>query len=111
MPIPGAIISGSVQLINGTVNNLMRNKVYQQQVKNLDFQTKLQSLSNQQQFVLAQRLQNAKTDTERLKILLETSSEYDLKQSELNSAKNLAYVFLGGSLVLFFVVYLIKRKT
>jgi hypothetical protein len=77
-------------------------------VKDIKFRLNLAQLDNQQKFLLAQRLQDAQNETEKLKILSEFAGMTG--QSKSKNALTTALIFMGGALLLFGVVYFIKKR-
>lgn len=67
------------ETINGTVNNLLRNKVYKAQADKIKLEGRLAQLDNAQQYELALRLQDAKNDNERFALLQEFASRIDVE--------------------------------
>jgi len=75
MPVTTAVIGAGAQVINNTVSNLFKNKVYQAQVRQMDWQNRLGELNAQQQNALAIRLQNAQDDEAKFKILQDANAQ------------------------------------
>ena len=112
MPVTGAVVMGAAQVINGTVNSLMQNKVYKSQANALDVQSRVSQLSNQQQNVLAIRLQNAQTDTERMQILQSSLSDIAVAGVNTNASNTYAtgLMIFGSILLLIGATYFLTRK-
>lgn len=72
------------------------------------FKLNLAQLDNQQKYLLAQRLQDAQNENEKLKILSEFAGITG--QSKSKNALTTALIFMGGAILLFGVVYFIKKR-
>jgi hypothetical protein len=90
MPITTAVIGAAANagasVINNTVSNLMKNKVYKAQVEQMQFQSRLAQLSASQQYDLAIKLQQANSDAEKLQILSDTVTKIDVATATGNAA-------------------------
>ena len=106
-----------------TVDMLNRNQVYKAQIKNLDIQNKLNTLTQQQKSVLDRELLAAKTDSERMKILIDAttditkegvSSSSEILQAAVKARgqQNLitAVMIIAGLGLLATTLYLIKQN-
>lgn len=103
----GGVGLGSVaQVITATIDSLFKNKVYKSQAEKNKVLSQIDKLDNQQKYVLAQQLQDAKDDNEKLAILSNYAATIKSDKKTLITA----LIFLGGSVLLFGVVYLIKVK-
>lgn len=102
----GGLAMAAAQVINGTVDTLFKNKVYKSQAERNKVLSQIDKLDNQQKYVLAQQLQDAKDDNEKLAILSNYAATIKSDKKTLITA----LIFLGGSVLLFGVVYLIKVK-
>jgi len=78
MPITTAVIGAGAKaasaIVNNTVDNLFKNKVYQAQVRAMDFKNRLSELTAEQQNALATRLQEAQNDQAKFKILQDANA-------------------------------------
>ena len=132
--IPGLAAAGA-NIISGTINNLFQSGVRNAQIGVLDAQkaqieaqTKINLLSNQQKYDLSLKLQNAKTETDRLKIMSDQLSALGIAQVQIiasgitdiqvqkiksASAQNitLAIVVLAGSAIFLGAIFYIKKNS
>lgn len=76
----------AAEVINGTVEQLFKNKIYKAQANNIKLQGRLNQLDSAQQYQLALRLQNAQTDNERFAILQDSVSKIDIATVEGNAS-------------------------
>jgi hypothetical protein len=81
-----ALAQGAASIVNGTVENLMKNKIFKAQANNIKLQGRLSQLNSAQQYQLALRLQNAQTDNERFAILQDSVSKIDVATVEGNAS-------------------------
>lgn len=102
----GGLASAAAQVITGTIDNLFKNKIYKSQAERNIVLSKIDKLDNQQKYVLAQQLQDAKDDNEKLLII----SQYAAAIKDDKKTLYTALIFLGGSLLLFGVIYFVKKK-
>ena len=112
------IYAAGAKVADNYINNqfdLLKDILFKRQKKEQDrkdaeskFRLNLAQLDNQQKFLLAQRLQDAQNETEKLKILSEFASVTG--QSKSKNALTTALIFMGGALLLFGVVYFIKKR-
>jgi len=77
-----SIAMAAADVINGTVEQLFKNKVYKAEANNIELRGRLQQLDSVQQYQLALRLQNAQTDNERFAILQDGVSKIDVATVE-----------------------------
>lgn len=118
-----AAAMAAAQVINGTFNTLMQNKVYKAKADAINMQAKLAQLSTQQKFELQQQLQQAQTADEQMKILSDAVSKINVAsvqgtsgmlQSLVNvQAKNTmttAIIILGSVAILVAAYYFIYKK-
>ena len=110
-----AVIKGVVDIGNNLVNNLFNRKRVKEELRlkenEQNFRQSLSVLDNQQKYVLNQRLNEAKTQTERLKILSDAVALLQvakIQQAGLES-KNTLYIVFGSSLVLIGLLVVIKK--
>ncbi len=83
--VPMAIAQGTASVINGTVRNLFQNKVYRAQADKIKLEGRLAQLNSAQQYALAIRLQEAKSDSEKFAILQDAVSQIDVATVESNA--------------------------
>jgi hypothetical protein len=81
-----SIAMAAADVINGTVEQLFKNKVYKAEANNIELRGRLQQLDSVQQYQLALRLQNAQTDNERFAILQDGVSKIDVSTVQGNAA-------------------------
>jgi len=74
-----ALARGAADVVNGTVENLMKNKVFKAQANSINLKAKLAELDTTQQYELARRLQEAKTDNERFAIMSDAVSQINVQ--------------------------------
>lgn len=126
MPITATLISAGAQasasVINNTVSNLMKNKVYKAEVERMNFQNRLDQLTASQQYDLANRLEQANTENERFQILSNTVTQIDiatatgnasiLAQAVQSSSKNLqttAIIVVAAVAALGLALYFVNK--
>ena len=75
-------------------------------------QNALSALSNQQKYVLDLKLQSATTEREKQKIFAETLTALSGQKFEVaqKSTYQMAFIGIGGAVLLFTVIYLYKKK-
>lgn len=86
--IPGvamAVAQGSASVINGTVRTLFQNKVFKSQSDKIRLEGRLAQLNSAQQYALAVRLQEARSDNERFALLQDAVSKIDVATVESNA--------------------------
>lgn len=83
--VAAAAARASADLINGTVRNLMQNKVFRAQADKIKLQGRLAQLNSAQQYALAKSLQEARTDNERFAILQDSVSKIDVATVQSNA--------------------------
>lgn len=129
------VAMAAASVINGTINNLFQSGVRNAQIGLLDAQkaqveaqTKINLLSNQQKYDLALKLQNAKTETERLQIMSQQLSalgvaqvqsiaggikDIEVQKIKSASAQNitLAIIVLAGSAIFLGAIIYIKKNS
>jgi len=115
--MPAALAGATSNVINGVVNSLMQNKVYQSQADAIQLQSKLAYLNTQQKYDLAMRLQNAQNMNDQLQILSDAVSQINVAtvngntsiiQTALNQkSKNtiVAVLVIFGSIAVLGVTY------
>jgi len=123
MALPAmAIAQGAASVINGTVKNLMMNKVYQSQVERMQFQNRLDQMNSSQRYQLAAQLQAAQTDAERFRIMQDAVSKIDVATVQGNASilsasvtaqsKNTmttVLIITGGLVILVAAYYVINK--
>lgn len=83
--VAAAAARASADLINGTVRNLMQNKVFKAQADKIKLEGRLAQLNSAQQYALAKSLQEARTDNERFAILQDSVSKIDVATVQSNA--------------------------
>lgn len=83
--VAAAAVRASADLINGTVRNLMQNKVFRAQADKIKLEGRLAQLNSAQQYALAKSLQEARTDNERFAILQDSVSKIDVATVQSNA--------------------------
>lgn len=111
----GFIASGA-SLINGVIGAIFgdKNKERELDLKEQEqrFRQSLSVLDNQQKYLLQQKLDNAKTDTERLKILEDSITQ--IKVAQINAGASNQYktqLLLLGSVVVLVGVLIVLKKS
>lgn len=106
------IFGAAASIINNTVSNLFKNKVYKAQADNIKMDTYLNALTQDEQYVLATKLQEAQTDTERMKILTDAVTQIQIQQMQAAANGNLkmAAVFVAAGFVVVIAAFLIKKS-
>jgi hypothetical protein len=112
------IYAAGAKVADNYINNefeLLKDILFKRQKKEQDrkdlearFKLNLAALDNQQKYLLAQKLQDAKTENEKLAILSQFAGV-----AGASASKNMlttALIFMGGAVLLFGVVYFIKKK-
>lgn len=112
------IYAAGAKVADNIINNqfeLLKDVLFKRQKKEQDrkdaeakFRLNIAQLDNQQKFLLAQRLQDAQNETEKLKILSEFAGM--TAQGKSKNALTTALIFMGGAILLFGVVYFIKKR-
>lgn len=127
MPITATAISAAANagasIVNNTVSNLMKNKVYKAEVERMQFQSRLDQLNASQQYDLANKLQQANSDAEKFQILSNTVTQIDvatatgnaaiLSQAVQGSSKSLqttAFVVIAAVAALGLAYYFLNKK-
>lgn len=81
----GSAAMAAASVINNTVTQLFKNKMYKAQADKTKLEGRLAQLSTEQQFVLASRLNDAKNDNERFGLLQDAVSKIDVATVESNA--------------------------
>lgn len=112
------IYAAGAKVVDNYINNefeLLKDILFKRQKKEQDrkdaeaaFKLNLAALDNQQKYLLAQRLQEAKNENEKLQILAEFASSAQAGSSTKNLTT--ALIFMGGALLLFGVIYFFKKR-
>ena len=76
----------AAQVVNGTVEQLFKNKIYKAQADRVNMQSRLDQLDSSQKYALALRLQSAQNEQEQMKILLDTASKIDVATVQGNAS-------------------------
>lgn len=82
----GNVYMAAAQVINGTVEQLFKNKIYKAQADKIQLGGRLELLDSVQQYQLSLRLQNAQTDNERFAILQDAVSKIDVATVQGNAS-------------------------
>jgi hypothetical protein len=72
-------------VVNGTVEQLFKNKVYKAQADQINMKSRLDQLSNSQQYALSLKLQAAKSEAEQFRIMQDAVSKIDVATVEGNA--------------------------
>jgi hemoglobin-like flavoprotein len=72
-------------VVNNTVTQLFRNKVYKAQAEQINMKSRLDQLSNSQQYALSLKLQAAKSEAEQFRIMQDAVSKIDVATVEGNA--------------------------
>jgi len=72
-------------VVNNTVTQLFRNKVYKAQAEQINMKSRLDQLSNSQQYALSLKLQAAKSEAEKFRIMQDAVSKIDVATVEGNA--------------------------
>lgn len=110
-----AIVKGVVDIGNNLVNNLFnRAKVKKElelKAQEQKYKQLLSTLGNEQQYILQQQLNNAKTETERLQLLESAVSQIKIAQiqSASSSQNKTALIALGSAFALIAAIYVINK--
>jgi len=115
--------SAAAEVINGTVKQLFQNKIYKAQADQINMKSRLDQLSNSQQFALSLKLQAAKTEAEKFRIMQDAVSKIDVATVEGNASilsasvtansKNTTTILLIVTLGIGFLIgayYVINKK-
>jgi hypothetical protein len=78
MSVTTAVIGAAASVVNNTVSNLMQQPMQKAKIESIRLQDRLSQLSNEQQYVLALRLQKAQTANEQMQILSDSVSQIDV---------------------------------
>lgn len=107
-----ADVAGYVQaaaVVGGVVANILDAK------KQREFNEKFQAYSLTQQIALADRIQAATTQTEKLAVLSRSIVEFDIaNEKEKSRRQNIAYIVMGGIAVLLLgtaIIMSVKNKS
>lgn len=108
-----SIISGGASIINGLVNNIFsantKKKELDLKAQEQYFKESLSALSNEQTYVLQMQLNNATTETERLKIL--EGAITSIKIAQLNKTDYTTPILIvGGLTALVLIIFITKDK-
>lgn len=93
MPLPRANVSvkapdpfaAAAQVVNGTVEQLFKNKIYKAQADQINMKSRLDQLSNSQQYALSLKLQAANSEAEQFRIMQDAVSKIDVATVEGNA--------------------------
>ena len=72
-------------VVNNTVTQLFRNKVYKAQAEQINMKSRLDQLSNSQQYALSLKLQAANSEAEQFRIMQDAVSKIDVATVEGNA--------------------------
>jgi hypothetical protein len=93
MPVPRQNIrvnkpdpfQAAAAVVNNTVTQLFKNKVYKAQADQINMKSRLDQLSNSQQYALSLKLQAAKSEAEQFRIMQDAVSKIDVATVEGNA--------------------------
>lgn len=119
-----ALVAAAASVVNGTINTLSQNKVYKAEADKLNLEARLAGLDSSQQYLLAQQLNQARSDNERFAILKEAASKIDVatvestgnifQESIRQRAKETqtTAIIIGSSVILLIAAFVViyKRK-
>lgn len=77
--------AAAAQVVNGTVEQLFKNKIYKAQADQINMKSRLDQLSNSQQYALSLRLQAANSEAEQFRIIQDAVSKIDVATVEGNA--------------------------
>lgn len=77
-----ALIAAAATVVTSTIDTLSKNKVYKAEVDKLQLEGRLAGLNSEQQFLLAQQLNKARSDNERFAILKDYAAKIDVSLIE-----------------------------
>jgi hemoglobin-like flavoprotein len=110
-------------VVNNTVTQLFRNKVYKAQAEQINMKSRLDQLSNSQQYALSLKLQAAKSEAEQFRIMQDAVSKIDvatvqgnaqiLSTSVTATSKNTTTILIvvaAGIAMLIGAYYVINKK-
>jgi hypothetical protein len=80
-----APFQAAAAVVNNTVTQLFRNKVYKAQAEQINMQSRLDQLSNSQQYALSLKLQAANSEAEQFRIMQDAVSKIDVATVEGNA--------------------------
>jgi hypothetical protein len=131
MPVPRQNIrvnqpdpfQAAAAVVNNTVTQLFRNKVYKAQAEQINMKSRLDQLSNSQQYALSLKLQAAKSEAEQFRIMQDAVSKIDvatvqgnaqiLSTSVTATSKNTTTILIvvaAGIAMLIGAYYVINKK-
>jgi hemoglobin-like flavoprotein len=132
MPSPNTSINRQAQaapfqaaaaVVNNTVTQLFRNKVYKAQAEQINMKSRLDQLSNSQQYALSLKLQAANSEAEQFRIMQDAVSKIDvatvqgnaqiLSTSVTATSKNTTTILIvvaAGIAMLIGAYYVINKK-
>ena len=115
--------AAAASVVNNTVTQLFKNKIYKAQANQINLEARLSLLSNEQKYQLAVRLQMAQNDAEKLRLMTDAVSKIDVATVQGNAAiltasvgqqsKNTmttVLIITGGLLLLFAAYYITNKK-
>jgi hemoglobin-like flavoprotein len=80
-----APFQAAAAVVNNTVTQLFRNKVYKAQAEQINMKSRLDQLSNSQQYALSLKLQAANSEAEQFRIMQDAVSKIDVATVEGNA--------------------------
>jgi hemoglobin-like flavoprotein len=128
MPVPVNVrkpdpFQAAAAVVNNTVTQLFRNKVYKAQAEQINMKSRLDQLSNSQQYALSLKLQAAKSEAEQFRIMQDAVSKIDvatvqgnaqiLSTSVTATSKNTTTILIvvaAGIAMLIGAYYVINKK-
>jgi hypothetical protein len=113
----------AAQVVNGTVEQLFKNKIYKAQADQINMKSRLDQLSNSQQYALSLKLQAANSEAEQFRIIQDAVSKIDvatvqgnaqiLSTSVTATSKNTTTILIvvaAGIAMLIGAYYVINKK-
>jgi hypothetical protein len=77
--------SAAAEVINGTVKELFKNKIYKAQADQINMKSRLDQLSLAQQYALSLKLQATKSEAEKFRIMQDAVSKIDVATVQGNA--------------------------
>jgi len=123
MPVTASLVAGATSVVNNTVTNLMQQPLQKAKINSLQLQDRLSQLTNQQQQVLALKLQAAQTQDQQMQILTDAVSQIDVATvsgnasilaasvgSQSSNSLVTAGIIFASMAALLFAYYFINKK-
>lgn len=112
----GSVIGAIASVANNVISNLFNAKAQKRELalkeQEQNFQHSLSALSNEQQYVLSTKLNEAKNDTERYAILTDAVTKIKLQglQNSTSSNTQKTMMLLGVMVMAVVILVVLKRK-